>query len=100
MHKVLVIGAGPAGLLAAWVARQRGAQVKVLAAGIGTTHVSPGWIRVLGIRDSGLSGAEPSLREELETFVAAHPDHPYAWPGWRRCMAGWRHSGKSVGGPG
>ncbi|NTV93005.1 MAG: FAD-binding protein, partial [Chlorobiaceae bacterium] len=33
MENVLVIGAGPAGLLAAWTARQRGAQVKLLAAG-------------------------------------------------------------------
>ena len=47
MKDVLIIGAGPAGLLAAWVARQRGAKVRVLASGIGTTHISPGWIQVL-----------------------------------------------------
>ena len=47
MEEVIVIGAGPAGLLAAWVARQRGAKVRVLASGIGTTHISPGWIQVL-----------------------------------------------------
>jgi len=81
MSEVLVIGAGPAGLLAAWVARRRGAQVKVMATGIGTTHVSPGWVRVLGIGDWGLPGLERPLQETLGAFVAAHSDHPYALAG-------------------
>ena len=68
---VLVIGAGPAGLLAAWVARRRGAKVRVLASGIGTTHVSPGWIQVLN--------AAPGA--SLEGWIAAHPQHPYALAG-------------------
>jgi glycerol-3-phosphate dehydrogenase subunit B len=72
MDDILVIGAGPAGLLAAWVARQRGAKVKVLASGIGTTHVSPGWIGVLHDQAPGAS---------LESWIAAHPDHPYALAG-------------------
>ncbi len=67
---VLVIGAGPAGLLAAWVAHQRGAQVRVLASGIGTTHVSPGWIGVLD--------ADGDLHAALAAWRAAHPAHPYA----------------------
>jgi glycerol-3-phosphate dehydrogenase subunit B len=67
---VLVIGAGPAGLLAAWVAHQRGAQVRVLASGIGTTHVSPGWI---GVLDAG-----SDLRAALAVWRAVHPVHPYA----------------------
>ncbi len=81
MEEVLVIGAGPAGLLAAWIARQRGAKVRVMASGIGTTHVSPGWMRVLDIGDGGLPGPEHSLQEVLAAFTAAHPDHPYALAG-------------------
>jgi glycerol-3-phosphate dehydrogenase subunit B len=71
MEEVIVIGAGPAGLLAAWAARQRGAKVHVLASGIGTTHVSPGWIRVL----SESPGAS------LEKWITMHPEHPYALAG-------------------
>ena len=71
MEEVIVIGAGPAGLLAAWVVRQRGAKVRVLASGIGTTHISPGWIQVLN-ETTGVS---------LESWIAAHPGHPYALAG-------------------
>ncbi len=85
-NDVLVIGAGPAGLLAAWMARRRGAQVSVLAAGIGTTHIMPGW---LGVLDT----AEP-LGAGLERWIAMHPEHPYALAGvdaiaggHRRCCA-------------
>ena len=70
---VLVIGAGPAGLLAAWVARQRGAQVRVLASGIGTTHISPGWLRILD--------AAGPLPHALDGWIADHPAHPYALAG-------------------
>lgn len=70
---VLIIGAGPAGLLAAWAARRRGAKVRVLATGIGTTHVSPGWIGVLDTADN--------LAATLDGWSAAHPAHPYALTG-------------------
>ncbi len=101
MDEILVIGAGPAGLLAAWVARQRGAQVRVLASGIGTTHIMPGWIRILDrapngshrranlsspystswtrILDRAPNG--PEAPRALEQWIAAHPDHPYAAAG-------------------
>jgi glycerol-3-phosphate dehydrogenase subunit B len=71
MEDVLIIGAGPAGLLAAWIARQRGAKVRVLATGIGTTHVSPGWIQILN----------ESTGSSLAEWIAAHPKHPYALAG-------------------
>jgi glycerol-3-phosphate dehydrogenase subunit B len=71
MEEVIVIGAGPAGLAAAWVARQRGAKVRVMAAGIGTTHVSPGWIQILN-QTPGSS---------LASWITAHPEHPYALAG-------------------
>jgi glycerol-3-phosphate dehydrogenase subunit B len=73
MDDTLVIGAGPAGLLAAWTARRRGARVRVLASGIGTTHVSPGWISVLSTDDA--------LRPALRSWIEKHPMHPYALVG-------------------
>jgi glycerol-3-phosphate dehydrogenase subunit B len=107
MEEVIVIGAGPAGLLAAWIARQHGAKVRVLASGIGTTHVSPGWIQVLNespdaapeITAESAEGAEkaktsavsassavrPSSSKAwkiaVESWIAAHPEHPYALAG-------------------
>ncbi len=77
MSDVLVIGAGPAGLLAAWIARQRGARVRVMAAGIGTTHVAPGWIRVL----NHVPGTSEVPGTSLDDFIAVHPEHPYALAG-------------------
>ncbi len=71
MKEVIVIGAGPAGLLAAWVAHQHGSKVRVLASGIGTTHISPGWIQVL----NETTGAS------LASWISAHPEHPYALAG-------------------
>ncbi len=77
---VLVIGAGPAGLLAAWAARRRGAKVRVLASGIGTTHISPGWIGVLD--------AAGDLVAALDDWIVGHPMHPYALAGRAALEAG------------
>jgi glycerol-3-phosphate dehydrogenase subunit B len=81
MDDILVIGAGPAGLLAAWVASSQDARVRVLAAGIGTTHLSPGWIGVLdaGGGPSGDTGL--NLTGALLRWIADHPQHPYALAG-------------------
>lgn len=95
---VLVIGAGPAGLLAAWTCRQRGARVKVVASGIGTTHIMPGWLQVLKADGS-------SVAEAVRQFATLHPGHPYALAGTDTMLAGlamlgqvlapagWRYSG-------
>lgn len=77
---VLVIGAGPAGLLAAWAARRRGARVRLLAAGIGTTHIMPGWLAVLD--------APGPLGTALADYASQHPDHPYALAGLGAVEAG------------
>ncbi|MCX6028639.1 MAG: glycerol-3-phosphate dehydrogenase subunit GlpB [Chloroflexi bacterium] len=90
MDEVLVIGAGPAGLLAAWIARQRGARVRVMASGIGTTHVAPGWVRVWN--------HVPGTSEVPGTSF--HPDHPYALAGLdalRGGLAALREIGKAAG---
>ena len=43
----------------------------MLASGIGTTHISPGWIQILNnMPDSSLAN-----------WIAAHPEHPYALAG-------------------
>jgi glycerol-3-phosphate dehydrogenase subunit B len=89
MDDTLIIGAGPAGLLAGWVAARQGTRVRVLAAGIGTTHISPGWIGVLGAEAPAPSpwqaksslGAEGGLIHALERWISEHPAHPYALAG-------------------
>lgn len=80
MDDVLVIGAGLGGLIAALAARQRGAQVRVLAAGIGATHILPGWI--------GALDTDGDLPTALERWIAAHPQHPYALAGIESLQAG------------
>jgi glycerol-3-phosphate dehydrogenase subunit B len=89
MDDLLVIGAGPAGLLAACVASARGARVRVLAAGIGTTHLSPGWIGVLDTEapetprrgDGRLANPSQDLASALDPWITDHPEHPYAMAG-------------------
>jgi len=76
-YDVLVLGAGVAGLTAATCLAQRGARVCVLAKGVGSTHLAPGTIDVLG-RDPELV-REPA--DALPGFIAARPEHPYALVG-------------------
>jgi len=73
-YDAVVLGAGVAGLTAATRLAEGGARVCVLAKGVGSTHLAPGTIDVLGYspeRVHSPAGALPG-------FVAAHPDHPYA----------------------
>src|SRR3954469_7166104 len=76
-YDVVVGGAGVAGLTAATRLAEGGARVCVLAKGIGSTHLAPGTVDVLGYA--------PDLVEEparaLSELVAARPDHPYALVG-------------------
>jgi glycerol-3-phosphate dehydrogenase subunit B len=73
-YDVVVIGAGTAGLVAATRLAEAGAEVCVVAKGVGSTHLAPGTIDVLGYApervDSPLAG--------IAELVAARPDHPYA----------------------
>jgi glycerol-3-phosphate dehydrogenase subunit B len=73
----VVIGAGTAGLTAATRLAEGGARVCVLAKGIGSTHLAPGTVDVLGYAPERVD--EPA--RALSELVAARPDHPYALMG-------------------
>jgi glycerol-3-phosphate dehydrogenase subunit B len=73
-YDVLVVGAGVAGLCAAVRLAEGGASVCVLAHGVGSTHLAPGTVDVLGYTPERV--AEPA--RALPGFVDARPDHPYA----------------------
>jgi glycerol-3-phosphate dehydrogenase subunit B len=70
----VVIGAGTAGLAAATRLAEGGARVCVLAKGIGSTHLAPGTIDVLGYTPDRVHEPGRALGE----LAAARPDHPYA----------------------
>jgi glycerol-3-phosphate dehydrogenase subunit B len=73
----VVIGAGTAGLVAATRLAQSGARVCVLAKGIGSTHLAPATIDVLGYAPDRVK--KPATA--LEQLIGARPDHPYALVG-------------------
>jgi glycerol-3-phosphate dehydrogenase subunit B len=73
-YDAVVIGAGTAGLVAGARLAEGGARVCVLAKGVGSTHLAPGTIDVLGYDPSRVS----SPARAIEEFAAARPDHPYA----------------------
>lgn len=70
----VVIGAGTAGLVAGTRLAQDGARVCVLAKGVGSTHLAPATIDVLGYAPDRVDAPGPAL----EQLIAARPDHPYA----------------------
>jgi glycerol-3-phosphate dehydrogenase subunit B len=70
----VVIGAGTAGLVAATRLAQDGARVAVVAKGIGSTHLAPATIDVLGYAPDRVDAPGAAL----EQLIAARPDHPYA----------------------
>ena len=75
---VIVIGAGLAGLVAAWQASQKGRNVRVLTKGWGATHWASGCIGVLGY-DPWLQDVPiASLEEALDRLIRREPDHPFA----------------------
>lgn len=73
-YDAVVLGAGVAGLSAAVRLAEGGARVCVLAKGIGSTHLAPGTVDVLGHHE----GLVEHPGSALASFVAARPDHPYA----------------------
>jgi glycerol-3-phosphate dehydrogenase subunit B len=77
-YDAIVIGAGTAGLTAGARLAEGGARVCVLAKGVGSTHLAPGTIDVLGYAPERVSEPGTALRD----FTSAHPDHPYALVGF------------------
>jgi glycerol-3-phosphate dehydrogenase subunit B len=73
----VVIGAGTAGLVASARLAQSGARVCVLAKGIGSTHLAPATIDVLGYTPDRVENPAKAL----EQLIAAQPHHPYALVG-------------------
>jgi glycerol-3-phosphate dehydrogenase subunit B len=77
-YDVVVLGCGVAGLTAATRLAEGGARVCVLAKGVGSTHLAPGTVDVLGHDPAALVESPASA---LPGFVSTHPDHPYALVG-------------------
>jgi glycerol-3-phosphate dehydrogenase subunit B len=73
-YDTVVIGAGLAGLTAALRLADEGQRVLVVARGVGSTHLAPATIDVLGFAD----GRVERTAQALSTFTDAHPGHPYA----------------------
>jgi glycerol-3-phosphate dehydrogenase subunit B len=73
-YDAVVIGAGTAGLTAATRLAQEGARVCVVAKGVGSTHLAPATIDVLGYAPELVREPLPAIKK----FVSDRPDHPYA----------------------
>jgi glycerol-3-phosphate dehydrogenase subunit B len=77
VSRVVVIGAGLAGLTAALRLAEGGADVTVVARGTGALHLSPGTIDVLGYAP----GRVEAPRAGVAALLDARPGHPYAHVG-------------------
>jgi glycerol-3-phosphate dehydrogenase subunit B len=75
---VLVIGAGLAGLTAAWQVAARGGRVRLIAKGWGALYWHAGCIDVLGYYPPLGEAAVSSPAEAVAALIQERPDHPYA----------------------
>jgi glycerol-3-phosphate dehydrogenase len=82
-HKseILIIGAGLAGLLAAWQVLAIGKKVKLISKGFGATHWGAGCIDVLGYYPLDQGKPVGSPIETLSRLVREQPHHPYTLAG-------------------
>ena len=80
-NDILVIGAGLAGLAAAWQVAAAGHKVRLIAKGWGATHWHSGCIDALGYYplDSGTAVSSPAAG--IGQLIAENPNHPYALVG-------------------
>jgi glycerol-3-phosphate dehydrogenase subunit B len=73
-YDAVVIGAGTAGLVAGARLAESGARVCVVARGIGSTHLAPATIDILGYAPARVDDPGAALEE----LISHRPDHPYA----------------------
>ncbi len=78
---ILVIGAGLAGMAAAWQAAERGRKVRVIAKGWGALYWNAGCIDILGYSPLEPETAVESPAQALAQLVQQRPEHPYALAG-------------------
>jgi glycerol-3-phosphate dehydrogenase subunit B len=77
----LVLGAGLAGLAAAWQLAERGRRVQVVAKGWGAIYWQAGCIDALGYYPEDAAGPVASPAESIARLMAERPNHPYALVG-------------------
>jgi len=77
MIDLIIIGAGLAGLFAAYTAARAGQRVKIVAKGLGATHWHAGTIDVLGYYPTAAAPVTRPL-DALRDLTRAQPPHPYA----------------------
>ena len=87
-YDTIVIGAGLAGLTTACGLAQAGQKVLVLAKGLGALLLASGCIDVLGFQPADSLEPVTNPAAKLADFVAARPDHPYAWLGQETIESG------------
>lgn len=77
MLDLIVVGAGLAGLTAAYTAARAGQRVKIVAKGLGATHWHAGTIDVLGYFPNSATPVQRPL-ETICEMTRTQPQHPYA----------------------
>lgn len=76
-NEVLVLGAGLAGLTAAWQASARGKRVRLASKGWGATHWHAGCVDVLGYWPVEDENAVQNPGQAIAKLLEANPNHPY-----------------------
>ena len=74
---VLVIGAGLAGLTAAWQVAAQGKKVRLITRGWGATHWHSGCVDALGYYPLDSSDPVHSPAETIGELIDDNPHHPY-----------------------
>lgn len=89
-HSLVVIGAGLAGLTAAWQAATRGWKVKVISKGWGSQYWAAGGIDVLGYYPHASEHIVDSPVGAIARLMLEQPNHPYTLAGIPRINAALR----------
>lgn len=87
MLDLLVIGAGLAGLQAAYTAARAGARVRLIAKGLSATHWAAGTVDVLGYAPAAEGAAPALVQRPLAAIASLTAPHPYGLLG-REQVAG------------